>query len=212
MEKAEKIVPGFTMIGLRYDNSSAVDCIPDEQLFDDLRILSPDHETSLRDMLQLKRIKEALPYRDGDFKIVEVLPYRDHDVDYSGVVFDLAWALAEGEVQKSPDGESVLMQMWDARAIAQTGVLFGIIPWEIQKIPGLQYAQDFQSGPQDNFEDDMQPYDFTEETGPVMHEPDLQVHEKNGHTDETVHQNGHKKITPSFVRQRINPRVDGQQI
>lgn len=172
MNRGEKIIPGFTMIGLRYDNSSAMDLIVEEQLVDDLLILSPDHTVTIQDIWKLRSIKESLPYHDGDFKMVEVLPYRDHDVDYTRIVFDLAGNLADKD-RKSPDGESILMQMWDARALAQTGVLFGIIPPEPTKIPGFPSNEPVKEV--SSIEDTIQIYNFTEIVGPVIHEPDLPV-------------------------------------
>jgi hypothetical protein len=210
MENEEKILPIFTMVGFKFDNSSGLDLIDDPQLINAYFLLNPNRELTISDIRRLREIKEVLPYEDGDFKRFEVLPYRDHEVDYTKLVFDLASVLEE-EIVISPDGETVLMSMWNARVIAQAGVLFGIIPEEIPPLPGIPTMEILSQRPERKRDEHTEDYMDSSYTmifvNPAQHDPDLPINPRNGTEHNKTSQNGYSKERPQYIRARIDRKT-----
>jgi hypothetical protein len=197
MGMKEKIY--YTIVGERYDNSMAVDLQLDEDdpESNDYFILDPMKNLTIYDVKQLRRIKELQSNAVRDNKLVQVLPFRDHMVDYSQLIFDMAY-IFEPDEKYSPDGESVYIEMRHARVLKKTGVLFGIIPPE--PVPGIHTLTVDDTRKRPDIEDEMESF-YT--YGPVEHEPDLPIYPKLT-PPETVIKKRKVKEKPVFERKRRN--------
>jgi hypothetical protein len=185
----------YTIIGERYDNNMADELSPDEIVIDDYLLFNAKTVLTIDDSKRLRKIKDAQPYRDRDFKLVEVLPFRDHTVDFSKIVFDISYVF-EPDEKISTDGESILMELQHVRILAQTGVLFGIISSE--SLPDVITKIKEDDDERQDFEDTMESY-YT--YGPVEHEPDLPIVPKLSPPDTGIKKRIVKE-KPVFYRKR----------
>ncbi len=173
--------------------------IDDPQIIDEYYGLTPKGGcVNMESWWILKDIKQALPSKKEDYRVIELQAFKDSDVDFSPLLRQTAGML-DGLDAIDEDKNTVFVQVVHARVIAQLGIPFDIVA-------PAQYIADGEKDiliEESPFEDSPMQLSYSDHEKARL-ASDLPIRISNG-SEPNINRFG-STPKPIFVRERIDIR------